>query len=146
MLRSRSTKKPCHRFVLFFDRSLSILPATEWCNKNIWLHIWFSRGNSVEIAYIFLRFYVASREIDKNVLFFWHMRTFLDNWSIDFIKKSNLFSPVVLVSRYMYMKKSLITRLVQWCCWVNNGRVCLIFDVIESDVDVIKNNAICTPS
>ena len=69
-------------------------------------HLVFS-GNCLEIADIFLRFYVASREIDKNVLFFGHKRTFLENRSIDFIckkkkkkKKSNLFSPVVLVSRY----------------------------------------------
>ena len=35
ILRSRSTKKPCHRFVLFFDCSLGLLPAPELCNKNI---------------------------------------------------------------------------------------------------------------
>ena len=63
------------------------------------IHMVFS-GNCLEIADIFLRFYIASREIDKDVLFFGHKRTFLDNRSIDFIKKSNLFSPVVLVSRY----------------------------------------------
>ena len=101
MLRPRSTKKPCHRFVLFFDCSLGLLPATELCNKNTYIvtHLVFS-GNRLEIADSFLLFYVASREIDKNVLFFGHKNTFLDNRSIDFIKKSNLFSPVVLVSRY----------------------------------------------
>ena len=51
--------------------------------KYIVTHLVFS-GNCLEIAGIFLRFYVASREIDKNVLFLGHKRTFLDNRSIDF--------------------------------------------------------------
>ena len=62
-------KKRVHRFVLLFDSSLSLLPATEWCNKNIWLHAWFSRETLLKIADILLRFYVASREIDKKICF-----------------------------------------------------------------------------
>ena len=57
LLRSRNTIKPFHRFVLlllllffFFDCSLSLLPATEWCNKNMWLHTWFSRETLLKTA------------------------------------------------------------------------------------------------
>ena len=117
-LRSRSTKKPFHRFVLLFGWSLSLLSATEWCNKNIWLHAWFSRETLLKMADFFLRFYVASRESDKNVLFFWHKRTFLDNWSTDCFRKSNIFSWVVPDSRYT------TTRSDQWYWWVKKGRVC----------------------
>ena len=135
-LRSRSTKKPFHRFVLFFYWSLSLLRATECAIKYVVTYLVFS-GNCLENGSFFLRFYVASWEIDKNVLFkfffFWHKRTLYT------FKKSNIFSSLVLVSRYT--KKSLTSRLVQWYWRMNKGRVCLIFDVIGSDVVVIKNDA-----
>ena len=102
-LRSRSTKKPCHRYFFFFFFnycSFGLLPATEWCNKNIWLHTWFSQETVLK-SQIFSSVSTSHNErLTKTLYFFGHKRTFLDNRSIDFVKKSNLFSPVVLVSRY----------------------------------------------
>ena len=61
-------KKPFHRFVLFFDWSLSLVPATGWCNKNMWLHTWFSRKTLLKIV-DFSSVSTSSREIDENVIF-----------------------------------------------------------------------------
>ena len=67
-IRPSDAKKPFHRFVLFFDWSLSLVPATEWCNKNMWLHTWFSRKTLLKIV-DFSSVSTSSREIDENVIF-----------------------------------------------------------------------------
>ena len=52
----------------FFDWSLSLVPATEWCNKNMWLHTWFFRKTLLKIV-DFSSVSTSSREIDENVIF-----------------------------------------------------------------------------